>query len=764
MEKPSLASIEELVGKLPEKYQIIYGHPELSESVSRDCEDRLEVIGDVYGKLNELLGRSPKVLDLGCAQGFFCFHLAAMGASVLGVDYNKDNIALCDALAKENPDLSVASIECTIENYISTIKPGEYDIVLGLSVFHHLIQQHGKETVKGWIDELARKVGICVIENALSTEPMYWAASQPTDPLFLLSDIGFAQELGRFRTHLSDIQRPLYFASNKYWYLGGRIGAYFSVKKHSHHVSRGVHQGTRAYYIGNDRIAKVYRLEGDLKNVNRDELDAEAEFLLNVPEGFKPHPKMIDYAIDDKRAWLIREMIPGTLLTDIILAGGQYDPKKIALDVLGQLCVLEEQGLYHNDVRVWNVLVDADQNACLIDFGAISRKNEDCVWPRNLILSFFVFIHDLSLGAFDRVFPTRAPFVSPFNLPPPFRNWALRVWKDDVDSWTFARLRDYLLYDDEVNVEDWANANGIWMQAIEKNLDIIGNGQDRFDRSLKEANDRLHDMQVELSGKDEKIGSLRRYQEEYHNKAIALMSSFDEKSGAKIDAAVHDLSASIVNMGKESIKMNEALYEGLISMMKNNDANINNKIETLNGEIACLIEKNEKMLILQSELEKVRSHCASLEGLLSSVSAEKESFEQLAASRQMKIDELNGISHNWYLAACSYEQQLKDFHSSKSWKITKPLRLMSSFIKWFVRGVWAWVRFAPGCRPRRILRKMLEKFLAFVMKHPRMKRKLVSISRHFPRAKAKLASIHYQSTRSVGAKGAATIRGKEKGP
>ncbi|WP_261370573.1 class I SAM-dependent methyltransferase [Xanthomonas citri] len=78
---PGNSSIADLVAALPEKYQPIFGHPEISDGSSRGCEDRLEVILDVVDHLRTALGRPIRVLDLGCAQGYFSLNLAARGPS-----------------------------------------------------------------------------------------------------------------------------------------------------------------------------------------------------------------------------------------------------------------------------------------------------------------------------------------------------------------------------------------------------------------------------------------------------------------------------------------------------------------------------------------------------------------------------------------------------------------------------------------------------------------------------------------------------------
>lgn len=63
-------SLPQLVFDLPEIYQAIYGHPEMSQSTSRACIDRLDKIAEVHDVLARQLGRPLRVLDMGCAQGF----------------------------------------------------------------------------------------------------------------------------------------------------------------------------------------------------------------------------------------------------------------------------------------------------------------------------------------------------------------------------------------------------------------------------------------------------------------------------------------------------------------------------------------------------------------------------------------------------------------------------------------------------------------------------------------------------------------------
>jgi 2-polyprenyl-3-methyl-5-hydroxy-6-metoxy-1,4-benzoquinol methylase len=84
--KTASTTLSGLVAELPEVYQPIFGHPELCPTVSRRCDDRLAQIISVYQALEMVFARPLRVLDLGCAQGFFSHSLSQLGAQVHGVD------------------------------------------------------------------------------------------------------------------------------------------------------------------------------------------------------------------------------------------------------------------------------------------------------------------------------------------------------------------------------------------------------------------------------------------------------------------------------------------------------------------------------------------------------------------------------------------------------------------------------------------------------------------------------------------------------
>lgn len=212
-------SLEELIAALPEMYQPIFNHPELSGRAILKCEARLEHVLYIYRLLQAQLGRPLRVLDLGCAQGFFSFSLAQEGAEVHGLDCLQVNVSLCNALAAENSELKVSFLNKHIEDFIIHLKPDEYDLVLGLSIFHYTVQSYGLEAAQQIMGMLSKKVLVGIFELALAHEPFDWAAAQPKNPRVLLKSYSYTHALATNITQLSNIARPLFVSSNYYCFL-----------------------------------------------------------------------------------------------------------------------------------------------------------------------------------------------------------------------------------------------------------------------------------------------------------------------------------------------------------------------------------------------------------------------------------------------------------------------------------------------------------------------------------------------------------------
>lgn len=440
--KKKYDQLAELVSGLPEVYQPVFGHPKLSGKVSRPCCDRLQDIVKVHDALQKIIGRPLRVLDLGCAQGFFGFSLAERGAVVHGVDYLDKNIAVCLALAEEHPNFQVSFESRRVEDVIARLGKDQYDLILGLSVFHHIIHEKGVGSVKTLLNHAIECSGALIIETALREEPLYWAPAQPQESRSLLENIAFVHELARHETHLAPIPRPLYVASNRYWVLGEHAGRFESWTVDPHAFARGTHEGSRRYFFSPDYVVKIYRFDHQRGVHNRTEFTRETEFLGNPPADFTT-PAFISGS-NDTEGWVVLERKRGRLLLDMLLEGAELDRMAILRAVLGQLAVLEASGLYHNDVRTWNILVVEDGTVLLIDLGSISKQENDCVWPENRFLSFFIFVHELATGVIDQPEPLRNVAITPYSLPQPYREWGIALWKQPFRDWSFNKMQKAL--------------------------------------------------------------------------------------------------------------------------------------------------------------------------------------------------------------------------------------------------------------------------------------------------------------------------------
>ncbi|MBD3704999.1 phosphotransferase [Klebsiella pneumoniae] len=162
------------------------------------------------------------------------------------------------------------------------------------------------------------------------------------------------------------------------------------------------------------------------------------------------------------------EKIPGELLNDVLASERHIDREKVISDLLDQLVILEEHGLYHDDFRTWNVLIDDNDSARLIDFGSIGDVQQDCSWPVNIFQSFIVFVNEIFCENKSwRGFWRSAP-LSPFQLPEPYSNWLTAFWKHPVGEWSFALLQQLFSTKDALPAaSSIMDASDLWVRAQE---------------------------------------------------------------------------------------------------------------------------------------------------------------------------------------------------------------------------------------------------------------------------------------------------------
>lgn len=231
----------------------------------------------------------------------------------------------------------------------------------------------------------------------------------------------------------------LYFVSDHIWYLGNRMATF-------DHRSEDT---LRSYFFGNGCYVKVIEKNFDLAVMERlvDQHRNEIAFLSGRVLG-PSTPRLIASGEDRHSLWIVREMIDGIALSDAILQGMAYDDRQVIADVLAELVTLEGQGLYHDDLRAHNVILHPAGRARLVDFGSVSGKRSDCMYPDNLFLVFMQFVFETTQRFELRTIPNlptcRTAMLNVTALPNIYRRAFETFLSLPVKEWSFATLQSLL--------------------------------------------------------------------------------------------------------------------------------------------------------------------------------------------------------------------------------------------------------------------------------------------------------------------------------
>ncbi|MBB4605066.1 O-antigen chain-terminating methyltransferase [Xanthomonas arboricola] len=700
-------NIDALVAALPEKYQPIFGHPELSDGSSRGCEDRLVLIRDCVRQLQAALGRPLRVLDLGCAQGFFSLSLAADGHQVHGVDFLDLNVNVCQALSREHPVFAASFEHGTVEDVISRLDPDQYDLVLGLSVFHHLVHSQGIARVAALCRKLSEVTEAAIFELALREEPLYWAQSLPHDPAELLSDYAFTRLLARQATHLSAVSRPLYFASSRLWYVGESVGRFSSWSGEAHAYGRGTHQYSRRYYFGEQVFVKKMTMGiGGRSEINRQEFDNEVEFLSNPPASY-PAPRLIAALDDASDLFLVREMAEGRLLSELIDDGSPYDADRVIADLLEQLVILERAGLYHNDVRCWNVLMARDGRTLLIDYGAISSDATDCSWLGDLLLSFLITVKEILQRQIVPSNPGREPALDFMVLPPRYRNAFIQAFGQEQTRWTFAELQQCIARGEAGpdRAPEWTSLylhmqqallnyntrlGALYTQNEHDRVELAGRASllERMQEGVQQSQEKIASLQLDVKTADARYRDLEKASGQLNDWARELekrASAAEENDGVLADR----LAEQTANNATLAARVAELELE-LVERQR-----VRELSELLAADVSRLVEERDAMQARMVELEQLNEQHATtntqlqarIVSLLERVKTSEASkaddgrrLKDLQADLSQRLETIEAARHRareLELAVQMLEKQLAEFHASRSWRVTAPLRWFS---------------------------------------------------------------------------------------
>lgn len=367
----------EAYAALPEAYQPAWGFAETAEQAQRGSDDRFALVRQHIAALPG--AGTLRVLDIGCAQGYFslglCAELRKLGrrVEVIGVDSLESNVRFCGRLA-EYHGIEARFIHDRFDEGFFTRHPLErFDAILALNVLHHIRQLQGGGTAEdAAVAAIRAHSRVLLCEVAQADEALDWISDWHVSDHGLLRAYAFRRKLGEFETHLTDVRRPLYACSDELACVDGRWFAFERVLERAHPGVAEHFTGQRRFFIGADTLVKAYRAHGDFGEFNRTELAAEAEALEALAGEPQRYPALLAQADDGDMVWLARGLLPGRLLSESIDAGDELDPVASTRALLVELVHLEQRGFHHADLRAWNVLRDSN-GLRLIDFGSMTR-------------------------------------------------------------------------------------------------------------------------------------------------------------------------------------------------------------------------------------------------------------------------------------------------------------------------------------------------------------------------------------------------------
>jgi O-antigen chain-terminating methyltransferase len=199
--------------KKVDPYQPAYGLPRVVKRAQRDCIDRCKIIMGGLGDVN-----GSKILDIGSSLGYISFYFADKGAGrVEGWDRVDGNIEVSKLISEIN------GIEVTFkkqelnEESVSSIAKGDFDIVIMLSILHHINAEQGVNVTKKLMKNLFDVIPVLIVELPRKGENPGWVGDklQPDNELEifeLIKDDISIRKLAEFRRFKSKT-RPLYIIS-----------------------------------------------------------------------------------------------------------------------------------------------------------------------------------------------------------------------------------------------------------------------------------------------------------------------------------------------------------------------------------------------------------------------------------------------------------------------------------------------------------------------------------------------------------------------
>ena len=487
------------VQALPLFYQPIFGYEVQGAKPVRNCEDRLADVKKIYDLLSAELGRPLRVLDLGCAQGYFSLHAAKWGGVVTGLDFEQANIDLCRLLARDNPNFKVNFVQSTIEDFLPGVKAGEYDLVLCFSVLHWCVKFSGFELIQALLTDLAQKIEIGIFEFALASD--FPGNNLPTNYREFLIGYPFVRALSYNEwNERNTVKRPLCLASTKYAYFEN-----LGLLKIDDVLASPYNTRTTNYFCG-DKFVKLFNMN---TQVEQDRVQRDLKFL-NTFGGQRGLPRLyISLTEQDEagmRVFIVRDAIKGKTLLEKIANGENFDRWDTIRQILEWLVFFEQYGYYHGDVSTSNFIYGDDGKVYPIDYESMRTTTQLFLWAYSVRLQFLYFMNslleprtpeELSFPGIPCFYPNPRYLTDLKKHVTPRQYERIAAIREDEKF--FARLYE-ILFEPEKDSEAYTVAE-TEILAIERYISYVGTKLQELEEQSKEQRRRIEQLEKIIEGR-----------------------------------------------------------------------------------------------------------------------------------------------------------------------------------------------------------------------------------------------------------------------
>ncbi len=461
------------------------------------------LVREVALRMRVLLQRPLRILALGCDQGDYVLGLAADGHSVRGIAGSAGNVAICRARAIECGLTSVQFDDALLHEVVDELQIDDYDMVLALEACHRPVREG--DGMAAVLDRIAGHVAVVLCASA-GRAPSSVAAEHCASAQ--LQAYAFVRRIARAVTPNAE----LLFASNRLWYLGDDMRPFDAWRSHSHFNDLSSHQGSRRYFFADGVVLKQLSLTNpERREINRREYSNEVAFLRAPAAGVKA-PALLDCADDGDALWILRELLPGQLLSEAMASRTPYAHETVIDSLIAQLAALERAGLLHGDVRCWNILLDAAGESALIDYGAISSSAEDCQWPHEPILALLLTVREILLGHVRFDAPVRPPMLDVGVLPARYRSAFLAVFALPRAQWSIASLQHFLVGAVSAEAPAWTLIPArleVALRVYQQKIDGLREQALALEQQVQQARANSRQWQAAIQEKDVALAELR---------------------------------------------------------------------------------------------------------------------------------------------------------------------------------------------------------------------------------------------------------------